>query len=147
LTAEEHNKFVGYAHLGYAVLHVLLLIVTMSFMGIMLSDIFGAAERMGGEPPPRFIGVVIVFVGLINVLMTIPSIVAGYALLKRQQWAKVAGIIAAVLAAMSFPIGTAVAVYTFWFLFSETGKSIYDRPKEAPPPPPENWVGTNQTSI
>jgi len=146
LTAEEHNKFVGYTHLGYAILHVGLLIFTMSFMGLMLSNIFGEAQRMGGGPPPAFLGIVIVVVGVINVLMTIPSIVAGYAFLKRRQWAKVAGIIAAVLAAMSFPIGTAVAVYTFWFLFSETGKSIYDVPKEAPPLPPESWAGTNQTS-
>lgn len=147
MTAEEHNKFVGYAHLGYAILHVLLLILTMSFMGIMLSNIYGEAQRMGGGPPPAFIGVVMVFAGLINALMTIPSIVAGYGFLKRQQWAKIAGIIAAVLEAMSFPIGTAVAAYTFWFLFSDTGKSIYDRPKEAPPLPPENWTGINETSI
>jgi hypothetical protein len=70
--------------------------------------------------------VILIFAGIINLLFTIPSVVAGYALLKRRPWGKIAGIVAGVCTAMSFPIGTAVAVYTFWFLFGETGKALYD---------------------
>jgi hypothetical protein len=72
--------------------------------------------------------------------MTVPSVVAGYALLKRRRWAKVAGIVAGVTAATSFPVGTAVAVYTFWFLFSDVGKQLYGGPgRELPPLPPKDW--------
>ena len=51
---------------------------------------------------------------------------------------------------MSFPIGTAVCAYTFWFLFSEPGKSLYDRPRYALPPAlselahQHNTVGTRE---
>lgn len=146
MTAEEHNKYVGLAQLGYAALHILMLIAMTSVMGVMFSRIFQQAERMGGDPPPAFVGLIFVFAGLFNVVLTIPSVVAGYALLKRRPWAKVAGIIGGVLAAMSFPIGTAVAVYTFWFLFSEPGRQLYDKtPKGAPPPPPD-WTGIDAPS-
>jgi len=72
-------------------------------------------------------------------LMLLPNIIAGYGLLKQKPWARIAAIIGAVTAAMSFPIGTAVCAYTFWFLFSEPGKSLYDRPRYALPPASASW--------
>jgi hypothetical protein len=57
--------------------------------------------------------------------LTIPSLIAGYGLLKRKRWARTMGIIAGVTAAMMFPIGTAVCVYSIWFLLSEGGKGLY----------------------
>jgi fructose-specific phosphotransferase system IIC component len=66
-------------------------------------------------------------------IMIIPSIIAGLALRKRKRWAKVASIIAGIVAAMQAPFGTAVCVYTFWFLFSEPGKSLYDNPQRMLP--------------
>jgi hypothetical protein len=140
LTADDHNKLVAYAQLGHGTLHLLSLIFVYGVMGIMFARIFDRAQSMGNDFPPELIGVILVFAGIINFLLTIPSFVAAYGLLKRRPWAKIAGIIAAVLAAISFPIGTAVAVYTFWFLFSDVGKSIYDRSINSPPPPPVDYV-------
>jgi hypothetical protein len=140
LTANDHNKLVAYAQLGHGTLHLLSLIFVYGVMGMMFARIFDQAQRMGNEFPSELISVILVFAGIINFLLTIPSFVAGYGLLKRRPWAKIAGIIAGVLAAMSFPIGTAVAVYTFWFLFSDVGKSIYDRSITSPPPPPVDYV-------
>jgi hypothetical protein len=77
--------------------------------------------------------------------MLAPNLIAGYALLKRKPWAKIAAIIGAVTAAMSFPIGTAVTAYTFWFLFSEPGKLMYDKPKSGLPPMPPDWNAFNGT--
>ena len=141
MTPVEHNRYVGLSHLGYAGFHLLMLVASMAFVGFMLSDIYGKAREMGGDPPPAFLRLVFVFAGAINLVLTIPSIVAGYGLLKRRPWAKIAGIVGGVVAAMSFPVGTAVAVYTFWFLFSETGKAVYGRaPETLPPPPPSEWA-------
>lgn len=138
MTPQEHNKFLGFAHLGYAGLHLLMMVVMMLFMGAMFTSMFRRSE---GAPPAFFFVIMFGFMGFFYVLMTIPSIVAGYALLKRRSWAKIAAIIGGVVAAMSFPIGTAVCVYTFWFLFSEPGKVLYDKPTQGlPPPPPSDWA-------
>ena len=64
---------------------------------------------------------------IVNVGITIPSFVAGYAFLKRKSWAKIAGIVACALSALRIPFGTAVSIYTFWFLFSTPGKILYDQ--------------------
>lgn len=140
MTPQEHNKYVGLAQLGYAGVHLLMMTVLMGVEGYMFENIYSRSQEMGGPPPPPFIGLIFVFVGIFSIAMTIPSVVAGYALLKRRPWAKVAGIVAGVVAATSFPIGTAVAVYTFWFLFSDVGKQLYAvKNQELPPLPPKDW--------
>ena len=143
MTPQEHNKYVGIAHLIYAGFHVLIMLASFVFMGFIFANIFGQARNVGNPTPPAFMGVIFVLVAAINILTTIPSVVAGYAFLKRKSWAKIAGIVGGVVAALSFPVGTAVAVYTFWFLFSEPGRLLYDKsPGAIPPPPLQEWHGS-----
>ena len=95
----------------------------------MMSSIF----FLDPKAPPVFFAIMWVFMGGFYGLMLAPNLIAGYALLKRKPWAKKAAIVGAVTAAMSFPIGTAVSAYSFWFLFSEPGKLMYDKPQGALP--------------
>jgi hypothetical protein len=85
-----------------------------------------------------------------SLIFTMPSFIAGYAMLKRKTWARTASIVAAVFETMSFPFGTAVAIYSFWFMFGDAGKNLYDisnarRPQQpyalhdAPPQPASDW--------
>ena len=137
MTPEQHNKYLGAAHLIHGGLFLLMVI---GILGMMTAMFFFTPSGPGNAPPPAaFIGVMWVFMGAFYGLMLLPSFIAGYALLKRKRWAKVAAIIGGVTAAMSFPIGTAVCAYTFWFLFSEPGKFLYDRPQAALPPQSLNW--------
>jgi hypothetical protein len=145
MTPEEHNKYVGIANLAYGVIHVMLLIVMGAFFMAMMRVI---ARDMGGSevPPASFFGGIMVFAVAINFLLAIPSFIAGYAFLKRKPWAKMAGIVAAVLMAFRVPIGTAVSIYTFWFLFSTPGKILYEGLSQAlPPAPPVDWSAADKS--
>ena len=95
--------------------------------------------------PLFFVG----FIVLIQLLFVVPSLVAGYALMKRKRWARIAAIISAVLAGANFPIGTAVCVYAIWFLTSESGKSMYDNQRKTSQDyfPPHNWQGQAPPSL
>jgi len=147
MTPLEHNKYVGLAQLGYAGFHLLMMIGLLGLEGYMFENIYSRSQEMGGPGPPPFLAVIFVFAGISSVAMIIPSIVAGYALLKRRSWAKIAGIVGGVVAATSFPVGTGVAVYTFWFLFSEVGKQVYGvKKKELPPLPPREWQPNSSNS-
>jgi hypothetical protein len=126
LTPEQHNKYLSWAHLGYAGFTSLFMIFMMGFMFAMLRT-----EPNG--PPPGFIGIMMLFMGVMFSAMVIPSFVAAYALRKRSRYAKIIAVIAGVMAAMQAPFGTAVCVYTFWFLFSEPGKAMYDNPQRMLP--------------
>jgi hypothetical protein len=124
MTPEEHNKLLGWGHIIHGALMALLGVL---FSAMMVAFFAVIPQQPGEELPAVFFAIFGAFFLVFYLLMGIPSFVAGYGFLKRKKWAKVMGIISAVLAAMSFPIGTAVCVYTFWFLFSDPGKQLYDQ--------------------
>ena len=54
-------------------------------------------------------------------LVSLPGIVGGIALFKRQRWARMLLLVLGFLNLVSFPpIGTALGVYTIWLLFKRT---------------------------
>jgi len=139
LTPEQHNKYLAWSHIAYAGFFALIFAIVMVFFGI---GILGALLSSPGPngPPAVFLVIMSLFMMVMFALFTLPSFVAGYGLLKRKKWAKVWAIIAAVLAGGQFPMGTAVTVYTFWFLFSEPGKQMWDRNNYALPPGTQTWA-------
>jgi len=155
VTPEQHNKYLSWAHLGYAIFTSVFMLLMMGFMIAMLST-----DPKG--PPAGFVVFIVLIMGLMFSAMIVPSFIAAHALKKRKRWAKIASIIAGVMSATNAPFGTAVCVYTFWFLFSEPGKAMYDNPQRmlpeqryapltpanktaekekqyAPPPSPPDW--------
>lgn len=132
MTPEQHNKYLGIAHLFHGGFNIVLTVLIMTFMTIMMSS--------DPHPPPGgfFAFLWIVVVGM-TAVMTSPAFIAGYALLKRKKWAKTAAIVSAVFSATSAPIGTGICAYTFWFLFSEQGKRLYDPAPLGLPPASVNW--------
>jgi hypothetical protein len=143
MTPEEHNKALGICHLVYGGLSALMMLAVLFFFGAIMFTI------PGGEAPVGLFMIVLTFIMLWSFILTMPSFVAGYAILKHKSWAKPASIVAAVLETMSFPLGTAVAIYSFWFMFSDAGRAMYDknaaypqRPyalRDTPPPPASEW--------
>jgi len=143
MTPEQHNKYLGFAHLAYAGLHTLMGVFISVLMIVMFSTLPNSPR--GNPPPPGFFIAMACFMLVFTVGVSIPSMIAAYALLKRKRWAKIAAIIAGAFAAMQVPVGTAVCVYTFWFLFSEPGRLLYDQPaKSLPPESAQDWARTNQ---
>lgn len=61
------------------------------------------------------IGITAVYV-IGALLFTVPAIMGGYGMLKQRRWARKLVLVSAAVAALNVPFGTALAVYTFWFL-------------------------------
>jgi hypothetical protein len=74
----------------------------------------------------------IVYVVAMAILATAAATAAaGVGLLQYKAWARVFAIVVAVLMVFHFPIGTAVAVYAFWVLFSREGERYYKQRSES----------------
>ena len=139
MTPEQHNKYLGWSHIGYGLFFLLFMALFLVFFGVVFIAAMMSDPR-GGAPPMFFFVFVWLFIGAIYAAMTIPALVAGYGLLKRKKWARVWAIISAVIAATNVPFGTAVTVYTFWFLFSEPGKQLFEQNNYALPPGRQTWA-------
>ena len=54
------------------------------------------------------------------------ALLAGFGLLNRRPWGRVLAIVAAILALLKFPFGTALGIYTLWVLASGASGLEYD---------------------
>lgn len=64
---------------------------------------------------------------LIGLILTIFISSTAYGLLSKRSWARVPALILSSLLIWLFPLGTALAIYTWWFLHSEGAKQLYSR--------------------
>jgi hypothetical protein len=64
---------------------------------------------------------------IIGLLLTIVLLATAYGLFKGRRWARVFSLILSGLFVWLFPLGTALAVYTWWFMHSEGGKELYSK--------------------
>jgi amino acid transporter len=142
MTAQEHNKLVAVLHLVNGGLGLFGLLVVGLFVFLGFGAAIIGARRAEDAAAFGVIGVVALVVLIVCAVFVIPSLIAGYGMLKRKPWARTAGIIAALLDLMSFPLGTALGVYSLWFLFGEEGNRFYmncQRDQTYTPPPPQSW--------
>lgn len=169
MTPEEHNKTLGILHLVYGGMQALFMLMMIGLFALFIGSMSRAPGGGGGGSEAGIFLAVMTVVMLISLAFTIPSFIAGYGLRKRKSWAKLWGIIAGVVAGMSFPLGTALCVYSIWFLISDAARELYGdsngQPKRretlygapepagwaaqyasrererdyAPPPSPPNW--------
>lgn len=139
MTPEQHNKYLAWSHIGYGAIFLLFTLLILGFFGVAF---IGAMLSGPGTGTAELFLLLFVwlFIAVMYGAMILPSFIAGYGLLKRKKWARTWAIIAGVVAAMSFPFGTAVCVYTFWLLFSEPGKILFDQNNYALPPGQQAWA-------
>lgn len=86
---------------------------------------FGGWFFPQGPPMPWMAGLMPVIVGA-TVMGSALSLLAGWALLTRQSWARVLAIVAAVLSLLKFPLGTALGVYTLVVLARPGARQEWD---------------------
>ena len=96
---------------------LLLFVAIILFLG---GTLIGSVSTMMGMFPHQLLGGLLggvaLFLSLIIALVGILYIYLGNAIKKYKLWAKITQIILAVFTLFSFPVGTAIAPFTFWVL-------------------------------
>jgi hypothetical protein len=131
-----HNRTLGMLHILYGVFCIALMVAGIILISGTI-DAMSAGRGPGEAVPVATFAALIVGGVFVSLLLITPSFIAGYALLKRKAWARRVGIVAGILAGITFPFGTALCVYTLWFMFGEKGKFLYHKAAYALPPTPE----------
>ena len=130
MTATDHNKILAIGFAAFAAIYfftfVLLLVVTTGVfvaLGITIAQESGDSKQAG-------IGIIggvftIIFYGVLLLICMLPTALASWKMFKRRPRARFWGVIAAIVVAPIFPLGTVLGVFGLWFLFSADGKSFY----------------------
>ncbi|HET6566939.1 MAG TPA: hypothetical protein VFG50_03175 [Rhodothermales bacterium] len=110
---------IAWLHIAYGVLILLLaFVVTGAVIGGGL--ISGEREAIAVTTT---VGIVL---GIVFVVLALPSLIGGWGLLNRRSWARTLIIVLSVIDLFSFPIGTAIGGYSLWVLFQDEARAEFE---------------------
>ena len=120
---DAHVKVLGWLNVILGGLGVL---ISFAILGgiVAVSSIFG----IGGEEallPIHIIAIVGGIVTLFTLLLSLPGLLLGYGLLNFRPWARILGLVLSGLSLFHVPIGTALAIYSFWVLLKPETEALF----------------------
>lgn len=128
---DSHRKLLSILHLVYGAGTIILFL----FLNTLFSTIFPfiASEINDTEGPQgaavfeMVTGMVQTVILVILIFIPIPSIIGGIAYLNQKNWGLTLMMVSGCLSLLSFPIGTALGVYTIWtFLNAQKQEKAHD---------------------
>lgn len=104
---ERHIKLVGALQIAYSLLGIVI--------GIIVFTLFHLIGDFVDDHEAEFVLSIVANVLLIMIaVLSIPGLLAGIGLLKEKEWARILTLIVSVFQLLSFPLGTALGVYSIW---------------------------------
>lgn len=114
MTPQDHNKTLGIIYSALGGFLTVGALVEMVRVIIIEKEV----ERIASSIPLQ----ILIFLALV---LTGLLLLTAYGLFKRRGWARISSLILAGLFIWFFPLGTALSIYTWWFMFSEGRKQLY----------------------
>ena len=117
---EGHTKALGVLWIIYGVLGILLGLIVL---GLLL----GISFLLDDHESPIILRTVAIAGGGLIALLSLPEVIAGFALLNFKEWGRVLALVVAVLNVIWFPIGTALSIYTFVILLNTETTALFKK--------------------
>jgi hypothetical protein len=121
---DTHVKVVGVLNIVFGVLGlclaVLMFVIFGGVAGVVAAD--GDPDAVIAVPIIGITGAALVS---FLVVWSLPGIIVGWGLLKRKAWARIGGIIVAILSLFAVPVGTMFGGYALWVLFSKDTERLF----------------------
>lgn len=125
----QHNlQTLGGLWIAYGVLRLLTGFVGMFFLRSFARHPFSVHRHyisMFDTGFPWASGI-LPFVGTVTIVGVTLALFVGFSLLNRKPWGRTLGIVAGILALFTFPVGTALGLYTLWVLAPTQAGFEYD---------------------
>ncbi|MCP4567052.1 MAG: hypothetical protein GY841_05675 [FCB group bacterium] len=119
-----------------------ILFIVFGIMGLIGAGIVFVIFVMGGlfsgvasdQPEIALVaGTFGMIITSIILFTSLPSIFAGFGLMKFKSWARILGIIIGILNLPGFPVGTALGIYTLWVLLNADTIRLFNSGQSIPP--------------
>ena len=115
---DNHIKILSILFFAYGFIKCIIGIVIMSLLSM-------AGELSGNEDAIRITSIIGDSIGSILIFLSIPNIIGGIGLYKRQKWGRILALILCFLSLLSIPFGTALGIYGIWVLLNDESKEIF----------------------
>lgn len=126
---EQHVRMLAYFYMVVGVLGGLIALILLIWLG-GFEGIMAVAERADFASGPflqvlRFLGSGLT---VIMLLLAVPSVIVGVGLLNFRGWARSLAMVISTLQLANFPLGTGLALYSFWVLMSQETEPLFTDP-------------------
>jgi len=111
---ESHKKVLGILYIVSGTLLLFVIFFLSMFVTTILSLVAGNLETHEAAVVDLIARILQFLPAVIIIFFSIPSIIAGIGLLFQQKWAMILALILGCFKLFSFPIGTALGIYTIW---------------------------------
>lgn len=119
---ETHILVLGALHIALSALLVLIAVV-------VFAAVVGGGILSGDEEAIAVTSIVGSFVTGLLILLAIPGIVGGVALIKRKTWGRILVLVMGFLHLVNVPLGTLLGIYTIWILlFTDGIDDVFAKP-------------------
>ena len=94
---------------------------------LIIGLLFGISYLPEDHDSPLILRTVAVVGGGMIALLSLPEVIAGFALLRFKEWGRILALIVAVLNVIWFPFGTALSIYTFIILLNTETTELFKK--------------------
>lgn len=128
MTDENHNKLIAWFFIGIGGFGIFNLLTTMLIFALnwkeyeKLFDLFRKDLNFPIETFVYLFGLLLLF----SIVLAILQILAGWGMMQRSKLGRIGAIAIGAVSLIGIPFGTALGVYTLWFLTSDRGKNYYN---------------------
>jgi hypothetical protein len=115
-------------HIGFSIFGLLI--------GLVVFFVLGTVAAFADDPDAMVVlPLIATVVGGGMMLLSLPGIIGGIGLLKHKNWARILILIVSVFDILNIPLGTALAIYTFWALLQDETVRLFSPQPAAPAHP------------
>jgi hypothetical protein len=124
---ETHKRVLGILYIVSGSMHILIMLFLSALFSILLPFIFENAKLDEQWILLYIVPFVRIIIVITVLFFAIPSIIGGIALLNKKKWALTLVLILGCFKLFSFPLGTALGIYTIW-VYAEDHKHTISNP-------------------
>lgn len=111
---ESHKRVVGILYIVTGVLQFIIMLLVSVLISSLIPFIADNAEENARWVFDWLVPFINIIAAIVIIFFSIPSVVGGAALLQGKSWALTLLLILGCFKLFSFPIGTAIGIYTIW---------------------------------
>lgn len=111
---ESHKRVVGILYIVTGVLQFIIMLLVSVLISSLIPFIADNAEENARWVFDWLVPFINIIAAIVIIFFSIPSVVSGAALLQGKSWALTLLLILGCFKLFSFPIGTAIGIYTIW---------------------------------
>lgn len=130
-----HVKVLGVLYLVMSGIGLLFALLIFFALGTAASIVGMSASPEDAAVAMPILGITGTALSALLLILSLPGLITGWGLLKLRPWARIVGIVLAVISLLNFPIGTAIGIYGLWVLLTKETERLFTPPPVLPAQP------------